>query len=88
MEEALLKLKEQRGVTLANLDRLMMYQKYLEGVVEKATQYHEINDLILRFSLIGFSYCDLVDDNFLFMNYLIKTIISIILVVHSLSKLC
>ena len=47
-EDALLQLKLHQSATLANLERLMMYQKYLEGVVEKNTQYHEINDLMLR----------------------------------------
>lgn len=48
LEDTLTKLKNQRGVTLTHLERLMMYQKYLEAVVETATQYHEINDLLLR----------------------------------------
>jgi hypothetical protein len=48
LEEGLLKLKLHRSVTLASLDRLMMYQKYLEGMVERSTQYREINDLMLR----------------------------------------
>uniref|UniRef100_A0A7I3ZE19 Uncharacterized protein n=1 Tax=Physcomitrium patens TaxID=3218 RepID=A0A7I3ZE19_PHYPA len=30
----------------------MIYQKYLESVIEKATQFHEINDLILRFEVL------------------------------------
>ncbi|KAG0554300.1 hypothetical protein KC19_12G080900 [Ceratodon purpureus] len=59
LEEALLKLKLHRSATLANLDRLMMYQKYLESVVEKATQYHEINDLMIRHATLDASRQDL-----------------------------
>lgn len=48
LEESLEILKNERGSTLAHLERLMLYQKYLESVVETGTAYHEINDLLLR----------------------------------------
>ncbi|XP_024357306.1 cilia- and flagella-associated protein 73 isoform X1 [Physcomitrium patens] len=59
VEEALLKLKEHRTNTLAHLERLMIYQKYLESVIEKATQFHEINDLILRHETLSANREDL-----------------------------
>jgi hypothetical protein len=52
LETNLEKLKDLRGITLAHLDRLMLYQKYLESVVEAAPAYHEINDLLLRWFFI------------------------------------
>nr|PNR33050.1 hypothetical protein PHYPA_024993 [Physcomitrium patens] len=37
----------------------MIYQKYLESVIEKATQFHEINDLILRHETLSANREDL-----------------------------
>ncbi|CAK9882125.1 unnamed protein product [Sphagnum jensenii] len=59
LETNLEKLKDLRGITLAHLDRLMLYQKYLESVVEATPAYHEINDLLLRHATLAASHLDL-----------------------------
>lgn len=48
VEDALRKLEERRATTLTHLEKMLMYHQYLEAVLERATQFHEIHDLMLR----------------------------------------
>ncbi|KAG0623835.1 hypothetical protein M758_3G205800 [Ceratodon purpureus] len=59
VEDALRKLEDRRTVVLVQLERMMMYQKYLEGVLEKATQFHELHDLMLRHATLEASQKEL-----------------------------
>ncbi|KAL2634869.1 hypothetical protein R1flu_006348 [Riccia fluitans] len=42
------RLKHEKNVTHADLERMMFYHKYLETVIETSEGFHEINDLLMR----------------------------------------
>ena len=49
LEMKLEELQKERAIAQASLERMLAYQKYLEIVVDVTPEYHEINDLLLRF---------------------------------------
>ncbi|XP_024516016.1 cilia- and flagella-associated protein 73 [Selaginella moellendorffii] len=52
IETKIEQLQNEKVATKNALGRMMAYQKYLETVVEVAEEYHEVNDLLLRYSTL------------------------------------
>ncbi|KAJ7553333.1 hypothetical protein O6H91_06G093800 [Diphasiastrum complanatum] len=59
LEVNLEQLQLEKVVTKHSLENMMAYQKYLEKVIDVANEYHEINDLLTRYSTLASTNEDL-----------------------------